>query len=56
MLTLAVTLVAAVLVWPPGWPSSALLWWQQDRMIFPGWGFAAVEASGIEHPATSGWS
>jgi pimeloyl-ACP methyl ester carboxylesterase len=24
------------------------LWWQQDRMIFPGWGFAAVQASGIE--------
>src|SRR5262245_61125950 len=26
------------------------LWWQQDRMIFPGWGFATVEASGVEHP------
>jgi uncharacterized protein len=25
-----------------------LLWWQQDRMIFPGWGFATVAASGIE--------
>lgn len=26
------------------------LWWQQDRMIFPGWGYALVEASGLEHP------
>ena len=25
----------------------ALLWWQQDRMIFPGWGLGAVQASGI---------
>jgi uncharacterized protein len=25
-----------------------LLWWLQDRMIFPGWGFSTVAASGIE--------
>lgn len=24
-----------------------LLWWQQDRMLFPGWGFGLVTASGI---------
>ena len=24
-----------------------LLWWQQDRMIFPGWGLGAVQASGV---------
>jgi pimeloyl-ACP methyl ester carboxylesterase len=27
-----------------------LLWWQQDRMIFPGWGYALVQASGVEQP------
>lgn len=25
-----------------------MLWWQQDRMIFPGWGYALVQASGID--------
>ena len=25
----------------------AFLWWQQDRMIFPGWGFGMVQASGV---------
>ena len=31
-----------------GWMAVVgLLWWQQDRMIFPGWGFATVQASGI---------
>ncbi len=32
-----------------GWSAVVgMLWWQQDRMIFPGWGFATVQASGIE--------
>ena len=32
-----------------GWTAVVgVLWWQQDRMIFPGWGFATVQASGIE--------
>jgi uncharacterized protein len=39
--------LAVVLV--GGWSAMVgLLWWQQDRMIFPGWGFAMVQASGIE--------
>jgi hypothetical protein len=32
-----------------GWTAVVgVLWWQQDRMIFPGWGFDTVQASGIE--------
>ena len=46
MLTAGVAL--AVLV-AGGWSAVVgMLWWQQDRMIFPGWGFATVQASGIE--------
>ena len=48
VLTLVVA-VAAVLVC--AWLAVVgALWWQQDRMIFPGWGYAAVEASGVDHP------
>jgi uncharacterized protein len=36
--------IAAAAVWVA---VVGLLWWQQDRMIFPGWGFSTVAASGI---------
>jgi pimeloyl-ACP methyl ester carboxylesterase len=43
---LAVAAVAATT-----WAAAVgFLWWQQDRMIFPGWGYAMVEASGIVPP------
>ena len=43
---LAVATVAAC-----AWAAAVgLLWWQQDRMIFPGWGYAMVQASGVEAP------
>jgi uncharacterized protein len=31
-----------------GWSAVVgLLWWQQDRMIFPGWGYRTIAASGL---------
>lgn len=40
---------ALAMVLVGGWTAVVgMLWWQQDRMIFPGWGFATVQASGIE--------
>ena len=43
---LAVATVAAC-----AWAAAVgLLWWQQDRMIFPGWGYAMVQASGVQAP------
>jgi hypothetical protein len=39
---------ALALVVVGGWTALVgMLWWQQDRMIFPGWGFATVQASGL---------
>lgn len=41
--------VALAVLLAGGWSAVVgMLWWQQDRMIFPGWGFATVQASGIE--------
>lgn len=43
---LAVGVVAAC-----AWAASVgFLWWQQDRLIFPGWGYGMLEVSGIEQP------
>ncbi|MFO1050270.1 MAG: hypothetical protein U1E52_20505 [Geminicoccaceae bacterium] len=48
MLTAALAVVAvAACAWAG---AVGLLWWQQDRMIFPGWGYALVQASGVEAP------
>jgi pimeloyl-ACP methyl ester carboxylesterase len=48
MVTAAVAVgIAVVAAWSA---VVGLLWWQQDRMIFPGWGFRTVEASGVERP------
>lgn len=48
MLTAA---LAVVTVAACAWAAAVgLLWWQQDRMIFPGWGYAMVQASGVEAP------
>jgi hypothetical protein len=48
VLTAALALgAAAALAWGA---AVGLLWWQQDRMIFPGWGFRTVVASGVAHP------
>ncbi len=45
MLTVIVVLGGVLAI---GWTAIVgLLWWSQDRMIFPGWGFATVVASGI---------
>jgi pimeloyl-ACP methyl ester carboxylesterase len=45
--TVIVVGVAVVAVWSA---MVGLLWWQQDRMIFPGWGVRTVVASGVAHP------
>ena len=43
--------LAAGVVAACAWAATVgLLWWQQDRMIFPGWGYALVQASGVEQP------
>ena len=47
MTTVIVVGVAVVAAWSA---VVGLLWWQQDRMIFPGWGFRTVTASGVAHP------
>lgn len=38
-------LAALVLLWAA---LVGVLWWQQDRLIFAGWGFGLVHASGLE--------
>ena len=44
---IAATVVGAVVI--AGWSGIVgLLWWQQDKLIFPGWGFGLVQDSGIE--------
>lgn len=45
MLTVAALLAGLALI---GWCAFVfLLWWQQDRLVFAGWGFGLVSSSGI---------